>query len=304
MFQAKLGDGVRAKSKSPQLKSSISPITSSHTTHSFHQKLKVSRQKTLPLELQNLNHNTNGLRVKPILRHTQSINEQTDRHRSLRSSPSSPHSPSLTQSAPATSLSNAAEMCRSVAENYAKIGKTYGKKPQLTVSTTNNSAYTGPHAYDSENEDISAPPVPESPVYGRLQATPSTLQATPTTQSSLPPPIAFSDFSSSEQLDSSSREDNPNNFNHSDIYKDYIDIDKSPPNNNNPDTMSFYSDNYMKTGSVKQGRETPTHNENYLSPLSGGGNLHRNEKIRQSIYSTNSSSGISVTSLEVRIDNL
>lgn len=249
-----------------------------------------------------MNHSTNGLKVKHHLRHTHSTSER----RQKSASPST-NSDTLALSAPASSLSNAAEICRSIAENYAKVGKVTRRKPRpdnLSLSPTYPTT-----DYDSGDEELSPPPVPDSEVYGRLQAKPN-ITYTPTTSSATtclpPPPIAFCD--SAEIIERASPAHHHNKHDNDDAFKDYIDIDKPPPNsgtnnNNTSDTMSFYSDNYMRTGTLdtkrsSSGREQQR-NENYLSPILGGSQskyktMDRCEATRQSIYSTNSSSGISV----------
>ena len=170
---------------------------------------------------------------------------------------------------------------------------------QSVVSNTEDSE-------EEDEEDVPPPPVPDSEVYGRLQAAPTTDQTCLP-----PPPIAFSDTLKAKQAPTKSPQPEEKYgvaLNYHDVFKDYIDIDKSPhsgTNNNSSDTFSFYSDNYMKTGggsheiktSSLSGRESK--NDNYLSVTSRSSGLDRSEKTRQSIYSTNSSSGISVSSMDV-----
>ena len=132
-------------------------------------------------------------------------------------------------------------------ETYAKIRKTPSPRPKPTESPSIESQTASAKdnlAYIKEDEsNLDSLPVPEN-FYGK----PSSLSADELSSSSkttpkisvtlppaLPPPVAFSDCDSPQR---------------GDVIKDYIDIDKASLNNNNSDTLSFYSDNYVRPGAL------------------------------------------------------
>ncbi|XP_067951503.1 uncharacterized protein [Watersipora subatra] len=165
---------------------------------------------------------------------------------------------------------------------YAKVRKTpspqlkaQSREPKETDATTFGSNGGDNLAYlrdDDNNSD--APPLPEY-VYGKLPAHP--LRGC--TSSTVPPPIAFSD--SAEHRNDICRA----------ACKDYIDIDRdidrASINNNNSDTMSFYSDNYMRPSALSQGSDNASSHS-------------QTNTLQPSLYSPGSSAA-SIGSLEVEV---
>ncbi|KAF6024104.1 SH2D5 [Bugula neritina] len=118
-------------------------------------------------------------------------------------------------------------------ETYATVQKTLqSPRVLITPATANdNLAYIN-------DESSGSPDLPDS-IYAALPQSHQGHQTMTHQPSALPPPVAFSDSTP-----------NQNDLGASDAQQNYIDIDKPGTNNNNTDTMSFYSDNYVKASTL------------------------------------------------------
>lgn len=191
----------------------------------------------------------------------------------------------------------------SASSNYAMIIKNSSSaRANTPVPEPHHSQANDNLAYLRDDDNTAnSPPVPES-IYARLPHHLPTYYASQVH----PPPLAFSDSDSSklpanrgEAVKSANCIKGFKSTNHSQTFRDYMDIDKvTGLNNNSADTLSFYSDNYVKANTL--GRLGGDRSGADRSGADRSGHHLKPPSMSTSIYSSGSS-GISVSSLEVSL---